>query len=103
MKKALIFFLLIFGIIAYFALTYFSRPSPIAINEITSTKEIGFEVTDPTRSWEIGRDKTYDYSGSVLKEDNGETKIYTCGGGIPGDPYAGHDAIYLTIFNSSGV
>jgi len=103
MKKALIFFLLIFGIIAYFALTYFSRPSPIAINEISSTKEVGFEVTDPTRSWEIGRDKTYDYSGSVLKEDNGETKIYTCGGGIPGDPYAGHDAIYLTIFNSSGV
>jgi hypothetical protein len=70
--------------------------------KVLATKEIGFEVTDSTRSWEIGRDKTYDYSPSVLKEDNGETKIYTCGGGVPGDPYAGHDAIYLTIFDKNG-
>ena len=88
--KTLCYFLVFFLCLKY-------TPSVFAI------KEIGFEVTDPTRAWEIGRDKTYDYSGSVLKEDNGETKIYTCGGGIPGDPYAGHDAIYLTIFNSNGV
>ncbi|KKU13619.1 MAG: hypothetical protein UX21_C0040G0009 [Microgenomates group bacterium GW2011_GWC2_45_8] len=50
-----------------------------------------------TKSWEIGRAKTYDYAPSVLKEDNGETKIYTCGGGLQGD------AIYLTVFNNNGV
>ena len=69
---------------------------------VLAVKEIGFEVTDPTRSWEIGRDKTYDYAPSVLKEDNGETKIYTCGGQMDGTG-KWYDSIYLTVFNSNGI
>ena len=83
MKKILLF------IVLFIATTPASK--------VLAVKEIFFEVTDPTRSWEIGRDKTYDYAPSVLKEDNGETKVYVCGGGTGGD------AIYLTTFNSSGV
>ena len=69
---------------------------------IAADKEIGFTVTDPTRTHEVGRSGTYDYAPSVI-EENGEKKVYVCGGGSSGDPYAGHDAIYLTVFNSNGV
>ena len=68
MKKILLF------IVLFIATTPASK--------VLAVKEIFFEVTDPTRSWEIGRDKIYDYAPSVLKEDNGETKVYVCGGAL---------------------
>jgi hypothetical protein len=59
-------------------------------------KDIGFGPSDPTRFREIGRAGTYDYEPSVIREANGETKVYVCGGGN------GHDSIYLTVYDANG-
>ena len=64
-------------------------------------KEIEFTVTNPTPIYQINRPDTYDVSPNAF-EENGEIKVYVCGGSPPGDPYHGHDTIYLTVFNGDG-
>ena len=65
-------------------------------------KEIDFSLKSDKSIYEVGRDGSYDYSPSIIEQENGDKYIYVCGGFVSEDDNRGHDAIFLTVINKDG-
>ena len=93
--------ILIMKIILFLMLLWFL--SPVSSVHAQTAQEFLFNRTDLPAGFQnpvVRRLYTYDSAPSVIQEGN-EVKVWYCGGGVVGDPYHGHDAIYYASFNAS--